>query len=178
MRGLHAAHSGGEMLFNMVGTHIPSHRLRLTWLRALGAEIDQHSTIWRGTTVLAADRLRIGARCNVGWRCVIDARGGITIGDDVAIASDTQLISVDHNLHSPDFEPRFEPIVIESRVWLASRAMVTKGVTVGYGAAVAAGSVAVTNVPALTIVSGVPAQPIGKRDPDLRYQIDFRPRFF
>ena len=128
--------------------------------------------------MLAARRLRIGDRCNVGWRCVIDARGGITIGDDVVIASDSQLITADHDLQSSDFEERLDPIVIESRVWLASRTMVTKGVTVGYGAAVAAGGVAGTDIPALTIVGGVPARPIGQRNPDLRYHIDFRPRLF
>jgi acetyltransferase-like isoleucine patch superfamily enzyme len=51
--------------------------------------------------------------------------------------------------------------------------MIMPGVTVGRGAVVAAGSVVTKDVPPLTIVAGVPAKPIGMRDPAATaYQLD------
>jgi putative colanic acid biosynthesis acetyltransferase WcaF len=163
-----------EVLFNMYGTHIPVHRVRLAWLRLIGARLGARTTILRGTTVLGANRLRAGARCSVGWRCYLDARGGITLGDDVVISSDAQIITADHNCSSPHFEPRYAPVVVESYAWLATRSLVLKGVTVYRAGVVAAGGVATRDVEAGTIVGGVPAKPIGAREGTLAYSAEFR----
>ena len=55
------------------------------------------------------------------------------------------------------------PIVIKGDNWIGANATVLKGVTIEEGAVVAAGAVVTKNVPAYTIVGGVPAKVIGKR---------------
>jgi putative colanic acid biosynthesis acetyltransferase WcaF len=167
-----------ETLFNAVGTHVPSHRLRQYWLRKMGATLGSGCAIFRGTTLLGVQDIRIGDRCAIGWRCVLDGRGGLTIADDVVLASDCQVLTADHDPKSPTFDVRLAPVTIESRAWLATRCVVLKGVTIGYGAVVAAGAVALRDVPALTIVGGVPARRIGDRPPDIDYRIDFRPPLY
>jgi len=54
----------------------------------------------------------------------LDCRGGVAIGDDVTIASDTQIVGGTHDVNHPDFPPILIPIVIEDYVWIASRAMI------------------------------------------------------
>ncbi|NEE07867.1 sugar O-acetyltransferase, partial [Streptomyces sp. SID7499] len=58
----------------------------------------------------------------------------------------------------------FAPIVIEDDVWIGAAAVITQGVTVGAGAVVAAGAVVTRDVPAGTVVAGVPARVIKKID--------------
>lgn len=51
-------------------------------------------------------------------------------------------------------------IIIEDDAWLATRAMIMKGVRIGKGAVVAVGAVVQEDVPPYTLVAGVPARPI------------------
>ena len=128
--------------------------------------------------MVAPQNIRIAGNCHIGRFCQIDGRGGITIGRNAVIASHTLLITADHDPQSPDFGGRLAPIVIGDRVWLGSRVIILKGVTIGEGAVVAAGSVVHRDVDPWTIVSGVPAKPIGVRNPHQTYEIDYGPVWY
>jgi acetyltransferase-like isoleucine patch superfamily enzyme len=52
------------------------------------------------------------------------------------------------------------PVTIGDHVWLGTRAIILKGVTIGDGALVAAGAVVTKDVPPKTLVGGVPARVI------------------
>lgn len=107
-----------------------------------------------------------GERVFVNQGCTFMDRGGIRIGDGVMIAPRVSLITGGHPL--PQAERRehlcFAPIVVEDDVWIGTSAVVTQGVTVGAGAVVAAGAVVTRDVPAGTVVAGVPARVIGTTD--------------
>jgi putative colanic acid biosynthesis acetyltransferase WcaF len=163
-----------QALFNMLVTHLPGHWLRQGWLRMLGAHIGSGTIIFRGATVLGAQELRLGERVHIGFRVVLDARGGITVANDVNISSDSQIITAKHEVHSPNFEREVAPVVIEHHVWAATRTMILAGVRVGAGAVIAAGGVVVRDVPPGTVVAGVPAKPIGRRRSDLTYRLEAR----
>lgn len=55
------------------------------------------------------------------------------------------------------------PVIIEGDNWIGANAIILKGVTVGRGAVVAAGSVVIHDVPPYSIVGGVPAKVISER---------------
>src|SRR4051812_29942488 len=167
--------AAGQILFNRYGTHLPSRRLRKWWLRGLGATLGPGCVLFAGTTVLGVERLRIGARANIGWRCVLDARGGLTIGEDAVIASDTQLISGRHDIDDDDFTAYFDPITVGDHAWLATRSLVIGGVNIGRGAVVAAGAVVTRDVDERMVVGGVPARVIRKRTGGLDYRNTFDP---
>lgn len=103
--------------------------------------------------------LRFGTRVFVNANCFFMDRGGITIEDDVFIGPGVQLITTDHGL--PVSRRRTtvsRPIVIGRAAWIGAGAIILPGVTVGEGAIVAAGAVVNSDVPANTIVGGVPAR--------------------
>ena len=167
----------GIAMFNVVGTTIPSHHVRLTWLRLVGATIQPGASIGRGTIVLDAPNLYVGRDCAIGRTCVLDARGGIYIDDCVTIASDTHIITAQHIVDSDDFAAVTGPAWIGDHVWIASRATIVMGVTIGRGAVVGACSLVRSDVAPLEVVAGVPARPRGIRRSSLEYNPRFRPLF-
>ncbi len=109
--------------------------------------------------------IKIGRDSLIGEYNVIRGQGGVTIGDRVYTSPFTQIVAVDHVCADPD-RPFVEQgitaegIVVEDDVWIGSGAIVTDGVRIGRGAVVAAGAVVTTDVPAHTLVGGVPARPL------------------
>jgi putative colanic acid biosynthesis acetyltransferase WcaF len=164
----------GQGLFNLLITHLPGHWLRLLWLRVLGAKLGRGVCVFRGTTVIGAQELVLGDRVQIGFRVVLDARGGLTVGEDVLVSSDSQLLTANHNIESDDFERQVAPIEIADHAWIATRAIVLAGVSVGQGAVVAAGGVATRDVSERTVVGGIPARPVAERSGGIDYRLGGR----
>jgi maltose O-acetyltransferase len=110
--------------------------------------------------------LHVGARvfANVGLVALDVAP--ITLGDDVQIGPNVQLLTpthpVDAELRRAKWEAA-EPIAIGANAWLGGGAIVLAGVTVGADAVVGAGAVVTRDVPPGTVVVGSPARPVGRR---------------
>jgi len=123
-----------------------------------------------------AARIVIGSRTHIGGGTVVAAASKIEIGDDVLVAFDA--VIVDHSSHSLEFRERqhdvrdwihgkkdwspvaIAPVKVSDKAWIGMRAIVLKGVTIGEGAVVGAGSVVTKDVPPWTIVAGNPARVI------------------
>ena len=178
LRSLRPTRAAAELVHNRLLTNVPVNDLRVGYLRKLGMRAGEHVYLFGGTEVLAPQNLTIKGNCHIGRFCQIDARGGIALGRNVVIASHTLLITADHDPHSPDFSGRLGRIVIHDRAWLGSRVVVLKGVTIGEGAIVAAGSVVHKDVAPWSIVSGVPATTVGERSRNLTYEVDYGPRWY
>ena len=109
--------------------------------------------------------IRVGRESLIGEFSVLRGQGGITIGDRVYTSPHVQLAAVNHVFSDPDrpFVDQgitAEGIVVEDDVWIGAAAVITDGVHIGRGAVVAAGAVVTKDVPAHTVVGGVPARPI------------------
>ena len=109
---------------------------------------------------------------------MLDARGGIVIGDNVVLASDTHIITGRHDVNADDFAASFHPVRIGDFAWVASRSTVIDGVTIGRGAVVGACSLVKDDVAEMTVVAGVPAKVRGKRDSALKYSARYRRSFY
>lgn len=94
--------------------------------------------------------------------CTLNDIGGIDIGDEVMIGPNVSLLSSGHPLEPSERRRGITaaPIVIGRNVWIGAGATVLQGVTVGADAVVAAGAVVTGDVPAATLVVGVPARAI------------------
>lgn len=107
--------------------------------------------------------ITVGCDGLIGEFCLLRGQGGITIGDRVYLATMVQMLAVNHVFDDPtrpfvEQGITAEGIVVEDDVWIGSGAVITDGVRLGRGAVVAAGSVVTEDVPAHTVVGGVPAR--------------------
>lgn len=124
--------------------------------------------------VYAGSRINVneGARLKIGsgymnYDCVMDVFSSVSIGHNVVIServvirdSDNHTICYDGADVTNDAKPLSAPIVIEDHVWIGMNAVILKGVTVGEGSIIAAGSVVNKDVPPHCLVGGVPAKVI------------------
>ena len=159
--------------------NIPSHWFRLWFYRTMmGFEIGQRTCIMMGARFSAPRRLKIGNHCVINENCCFGNRGEIEIGDCVVIAADCHLRSGDHDMNDPEFGTRYKKINIGNHVFIGLRAILLKGVRIGRGAVVGAGSVVLKHIGEYEIVAGVPAKKIGERATKLTYKPDWQPFFY
>lgn len=82
----------------------------------------------------------------------------ITIGSDVAISENVTIWDSDSHEIVGNKSSMTQPVTIGSRVWIGNNVTILKGVTIGDGAVIAAGSLVNKNVPANCLAGGVPAK--------------------
>lgn len=130
-------------------------------------------------------RVIIGSRVFIGGGTLLIAAQEIDIGDDVLIAWGVTI--VDHNAHSISFSKRKDdlsnfrlgrskvwndvtiaPVRICDKAWIGFNSIVLKGVTIGEGAVVGAGSVVSSDVPPWVVVAGNPARIVRHISPEER----------
>lgn len=123
------------------------------------ARVGQDVRVRMPVVVYSPENLSIGSQVDIGEFVVLRANGGMRIGDRVLIAAHATLTTRGH----PILPPRHgrvvdEPIVIEDDVWVGAAAVILPGVTIGRGSIVGAGAVVTKDVPAETVVGGVPSR--------------------
>lgn len=100
--------------------------------------------------------ITIGDNSYLNQRTEIKCASSITIGRHTAIAWDCTITDSDY--HSICEKNTTEPIVIGDHVRIGCKSIILKGVTIGNGSVVAAGSVVTKSVPENCLVAGVPAK--------------------
>ncbi len=166
-------------LTNYLIARIPSWKLRHYWYRrVLGIELGPKAGVhlgcywwFYGPGQVRRTGVSIGANSRINRDCMIDVRGGVTIGDNVSISPQVAISTAAHSAADPGFRVEIRPVTIEDNVWIGMRAMILGGVTLGRGSVVAAGAVVTKDVPPLTIVAGVPARPVGMRPEEASHYV-------
>ena len=105
----------------------------------------------------------IGARTFANWGLIALDVGRITIGEDVQIGPNVQLLTATHPVEPVPRREKWEgsrPISIGDNVWLGGRVIVCPGVTIGANSVIGAGAVVVRDVPANSVAVGNPARVI------------------
>ncbi|MCM1306458.1 MAG: acyltransferase [Bacteroides sp.] len=110
-----------------------------------------------------ANNIEIGK--NVSWNagCYLDAKGGIKLGDFAML---TEYVKIFTHSHSEwDHMTReYKPVVIGDYAKVYTAATILPGVTLGTGAIVATGAIVTKSVEDFTLVGGIPAKPMRKRN--------------
>jgi len=102
--------------------------------------------------------LKLGKNSYINSDCRIRCHQKIEIGNGCAISHDFTVM--DSDAHFIDMQEKTKPVKIGNHVWIGTRVTVLKGVHIGDGAVIAAGSVVTKDVPADSLVAGVPAKVI------------------
>jgi len=107
------------------------------------------------------ENIHIGKNVFVNHACTFMDRGGITLEDNVLIGPKVNLITTNHPISPAERRATIShPIVIGKNAWIGAAATILPGVTIGANSVVAAGAVVSKDVPANTIVGGIPAKVI------------------
>lgn len=113
--------------------------------------------------------IKIGNYCNFGAYNHISACNSISIGNGVLTGKWVTIVDNSHG--DTDFETlqirplcrkivSKGPVIIGNNVWIGDKATILPNVTIGEGAVIAANSVVTKNVPAYSVVAGIPAKVI------------------
>lgn len=144
----------------------PVLRVRGWLLRPSFKTCGRNLQVARRVTINFTNRLAIGRDVYIATGCWLHAWGGITLEDEVQLGPYAVLASGDHTRESGSYRfgpSRLAPIRLRRGSWVAAHATVTKGVTVGRGALLAANSVATCDVPDFALAAGVPARTIPRQ---------------
>jgi acetyltransferase-like isoleucine patch superfamily enzyme len=117
------------------------------------------------TRIAIGDRVRIGSRCHI-WAG--PGQGHVRIGNDVLFGPEVMVTAATYRYNDgapvTDQAMKEGDIVIGDDVWLATRALVLPGTTIGNGAIIGAGAVVKGVIPEFAIVAGSPARVVGSRN--------------
>lgn len=120
----------------------------------------QRVTLLPGYTATSINNIRYGNDVLLSHQVFLQGAGGLCFGSRIIVGPHANFITAGHNLITR--EATCASISIEDGVWVGANATILPGVTMGKGAVVAAGAVVTRDVPAYTVVGGVPATVISE----------------
>ena len=132
----------------------------------IGAKIDETTTIFTPFYTNFGKFISLGKNVFINHACSFLDMGGIVIEDDVLIGPKVNIITENHPSNPRDRKALItKSVTIKRNVWIGAGAIILPGVTIGENSIVAAGAVVSKDVPANTIVGGIPAKFIKSIEP-------------
>lgn len=157
---------------------LPFSYLRLLYVKVLCKRVGKCVYISRNIDLRNPRNIIIGNNVVINKKVLLDGRiGSITIGNNVDIAQETNIWTLQHDPQDNLHGIKSGSVIIDDYVWIASRATILPGIKIGRGAVVATGAIVTKNVNSSEIVGGIPAKVIGTRNNDLLYTLTHKPWF-
>lgn len=140
--------------------HTPE-EIRTLFSEIIGKEVDKSFMMFPPFYTDCGRNITIGKNVFINACCNFQDQGGIIIGDGSLIGHKTVLATLNHGFTREDRGTLYPlPIRIGKDVWVGASATILPGVTISDNAIIAAGAVVTKDVPADTVVAGVPAKVI------------------
>ncbi len=127
-------------------------------LRKWGARIGARCHVYAGAIIWAPWQLTLGDEACIGDGADIYNVAPITLGARAVVSQGAFLCTATHDHRQPGFPLKSAPIVLHDGAWVAARAIVLPGVSLGEGSVAGAGSVVTRDVPARSTAVGNPAR--------------------
>jgi len=136
--------------------------------RRLCKKLGTSSLIYSGVYLTHTYSLEIGNNFSINSGALVDARGGIKIGNHVMVGPHSVIVSSRHQFEQTDvpmtsLDHVMQPVVIGDDVWIGAQAFIKGGITIGKGSVVSAGAKVMDDVQEYSIVAGIPAQIVANR---------------
>lgn len=148
-------------------TSVRERERRTAILGELLGGLGEDATIRPPLQVDYGTQIRFGARSFANFGLVALDVAPISIGDDVQIGPNVQLLTPIHPLEAGPRRDKWEaakPITIGDNVWLGGGVIVCPGVTIGADTVVGAGAVVTKDLPAGVLALGNPARVVRELD--------------
>ena len=150
--------------------HTPE-ELREIMGRLIGKQVDRSFRMFPPFYTDFGKNITIGKDVFINSGCHFQDQGGIEIGDGALIGHNVVLATINHDLNPKENRKNhYAAIKIGAHVGIGSNATILPGVTIGDYAVVAAGAVVTRDVPAMTVVGGVPARVLKTIQEEERYE--------
>jgi Acetyltransferase (isoleucine patch superfamily) len=136
---------------------------------ATSIQIGKNVAIYDGVSFNGDGKIVIGDNCAIGKDTIIYAskNGGVSIGNNVAIAAQCYIIDCDHGIQKGTLireqEVVSKPIVIKNDVWVAANCTILKGSVINNGVVIGGMSLVNSEIPENGIAVGIPAKVIKYR---------------
>ena len=141
------------------GSYHTPEELRALFSKLIGQPVDDTFGLFPPFYTDCGKNIHLGKHVFINMGCKFQDQGGIFVGDGTLIGHNVVLATLNHARAPQDRASMVPaPIHIGQNVWIGANVTVLPGVTIGDGAIVAAGAVVTKDVPANTIVGGVPAR--------------------
>lgn len=144
---------------DMNNTYRTPEEIRTMFSELIGKPVDDGFGLFPPFYADYGQNITVGKNVFINSGCCFQDQGGIEIGDNVLIGQQVVIATLNHDLiPSKRANMLPAPVKIGNGVWIGAHATILAGVTIGDGAVVAAGAVVTKDVPANTVVGGVPAK--------------------
>ena len=171
-------HALSFYFLNRIISYIPIYMFRSFFYNFLFKKIGKKNSFLMGLELRYPKNIIIGNNNVINRNVMLDGRGGsLIIGDNVDIAQETNIWTLEHDVHDDFHKDSGGDVIIEDYVWIASRVTILPGVTLGRGSVIAAGAIVTKDVMPMDIVAGIPAKKIGVRKSNLLYSNFHQPLF-
>ena len=159
-RVIDACNGTRKLLVQLNSTSHPD-EIRKLMGKITGSEVDATTMVFPPFQINYGKNTRIGKNVFINFDCTFLDLGGITIEDNVMLAPKVSLLTEGHPAAANERQTLTTgSIHIQKNAWIGAGAIILQGVTIGENAVVAAGAIVSKDVPANTVVGGIPAKHI------------------
>lgn len=152
-----------RITFELNGSYHTQDEVRELMSRLFGKPVDPSFRVFPPFYTDFGKNITVGKDVFINACCHFQDHGGVTLGDGCLIGHNVVFATLNHYIAPEERASMLPaPIVLGKKVWVGSNSTILQGVTIGDNSIIAAGSVVTKDVPANTIVGGVPAKPIRK----------------
>lgn len=167
------------VFLNFFVTYIPCWTIRKIVYLILGLKIGRGSRICMRTRLLEPWNISIGKNTIINEACILDGRGGLSIGNSCSVSTQSILYTASHTTNSEEFEYYEKETVIGDGVWIGARVITLPGVIIGNYTVIGAYSLVRDGIyDSNSIYAGIPAHKKRNREvkkiKDLNHKMIFR----
>lgn len=161
-------------IWNHLFNKIPSYFIRYKIAKYFYRLKIGDSTIGFNVKFFSPWSITIGDNCNIQMDTFLDGRGGLIIGNNVDLTPGVKVLTMGHDINSPEYNSVQGKVVICDNVVVFSYAIILPKVNISEGVCIGAGSVVTKSISEkYCLYAGNPARFLSHRNKSIKYCIKF-----